>query len=265
MWERVDGLRAAEAVGIVTPDLLAESYARCRTFAVSEELASLNDDLGPGELKNLLQAHTRLLSYGRLVIGESLRDLAGHDLLLLTDADGRILELWADPTILAKASNHGLSPGASLAEKSAGTNAVAMALNLRMPVALNGQQHLCRLFRDWSCAAAPVFDHDGQMVGCVDISAAEGPLLEKAALARSISRELGRLMGSSIRHPRFAVTPRQRQVLSLFAQGASYKEIARELDISIKTVEEHLDAVRNKMGTKSRRACIKKAVELGLL
>ncbi|MDA8360754.1 MAG: LuxR C-terminal-related transcriptional regulator [Gammaproteobacteria bacterium] len=265
MWKGVSDLRAAEAANIITPDLLAESYARCRTFSVSAELAALHDRLGEGELKDLLQAHTRLLSYGRLVIAEALRDLAGHDLFLLTSPEGRLLELWADPAILAQASEHGLRPGTSLAESSAGTNAVAMALNLKVAVALRGEQHLCRLFWDWSCAASPIFDRDGELVGCVDISAGNGPLHEKLALARSISRELGRLMGGSPRRLPFAVTSRQRQVLDLFAQGASYKEIARHLDISIKTVEEHLDAVRNKMGTKSRRACIRKAVELGLL
>lgn len=62
------------------------------------------------------------------------------------------------------------------------------------------------------------------------------------------------------------LTARQQQVLILFAQGMSYKEIAREIGItSYKTVEEHLDAVREKLQVSHRRGCIQKAMSLGLL
>lgn len=62
------------------------------------------------------------------------------------------------------------------------------------------------------------------------------------------------------------LTRRQLQVLQLFAQGMGYKEIAREIGItSYKTVEEHLDAVREKLQVAHRRECIQKAMSLGLL
>lgn len=62
------------------------------------------------------------------------------------------------------------------------------------------------------------------------------------------------------------LTRRQLQVLQLFAQGMGYKEIAREIGItSYKTVEEHLDAVREKLQVAHRRECIHKAMSLGLL
>ncbi|MHB8252593.1 MAG: response regulator transcription factor [Acidiferrobacter sp.] len=265
MWRTIQPVRTAENIGIVTPDLLAQSYARCRGFEVPENQDRVRDTLGDGESKNLLQSNARLLTYGRLVIEEYMNDLKGADnLFVLTHPEGRILGLWARPEIISAVSELGLRPGSSLTENSAGTNAVAMALASQSPVALNGNQHLCRLFHHWSCAAAPIVSADGDLVGCLDISAGEGPVFEKLALARSIARELGRLVGNK-RHFAHGVTPRQREVLALFAQGASYKEIGKQLNISTKTVEEHIDAVRNKMGTKSRRACIKKAIEVGIL
>lgn len=266
MWKAMQRTRMSEGLGSIEPELLAQSYARCRVMDVPEDLAIIKDALGEGELKNCLQQHTKLITYARLVISECLYDLSdSHDLFLLTNAEGRILELWSHPDILTAANNVGLRPGASLAEGSAGTNAVGMALALQSTVSLNGSQHLCHIFRDWSCAAAPIISKDGDLLGCIDISAAAGPIREKMALARSIARELGRLVGNTHTPIRLGVTPRQRQVLALFALGSSYKEIARDLSISIKTVEEHLDAIRNKMGTKSRRACIKKAIDQGLL
>lgn len=63
----------------------------------------------------------------------------------------------------------------------------------------------------------------------------------------------------------YGLTARQQQVLILFAQGMSYKEIAREIGISsYKTVEDHLDAVREKLQVSHRRECIHKAMSLGL-
>lgn len=62
------------------------------------------------------------------------------------------------------------------------------------------------------------------------------------------------------------LTRRQLQVLQLFAQGKGYKEIARDIGItSYKTVEEHLDAVREKLQVGHRRECIQRAMSLGLL
>lgn len=62
------------------------------------------------------------------------------------------------------------------------------------------------------------------------------------------------------------LTRRQQEVLKLFAQGKGYKEIARDIGItSYKTVEEHLDAVREKLKVEHRRECIHKAMSLGLL
>lgn len=62
------------------------------------------------------------------------------------------------------------------------------------------------------------------------------------------------------------LTRRQLQALQLFAQGKGYKEIARDMGItSYKTVEEHLDAVREKLQVAHRRECIQKAISLGLL
>ncbi|HUW98297.1 MAG TPA: LuxR C-terminal-related transcriptional regulator [Acidiferrobacter sp.] len=265
MWKSIQTTRASEDFGIVTPDILAQSYERCRDYEVSEYQERVRDTFGDGETKNLLQRNARLLAYGRLVVEEYMADLKGtSNLFILTQAEGRILGLWSHPEIVAAANDFGLVPGTSLGEGSAGTTAVALALATQGPVALSGNQHLCHFFHDWSCAAAPIVSSDGDLVGCLDISTSDGPIHERLALARSIARELGRLVGNK-RRMSHGVTPRQREVLALFAQGLSYKAIGTQLSISIKTVEEHLDATRNKIGTKSRRACIKKAIELGIL
>jgi len=48
------------------------------------------------------------------------------------------------------------------------------------------------------------------------------------------------------------LTPREREVLRLIARGYTYKEIARELYISIKTVETHVSSVLRKLQLSTR-------------
>lgn len=48
------------------------------------------------------------------------------------------------------------------------------------------------------------------------------------------------------------LTPREREVLRLIARGFAYKQVARRLDISIKTVETHVSAVLRKLQLSSR-------------
>jgi len=48
------------------------------------------------------------------------------------------------------------------------------------------------------------------------------------------------------------LTPREREVLRLIARGYTYKEIARELFISVKTVESHVSSVLRKLQLSTR-------------
>lgn len=48
------------------------------------------------------------------------------------------------------------------------------------------------------------------------------------------------------------LTPREREVLRLIARGYAYKEVARELEISARTVESHVSAVLRKLQLSNR-------------
>jgi DNA-binding NarL/FixJ family response regulator len=57
------------------------------------------------------------------------------------------------------------------------------------------------------------------------------------------------------------LTPREREVLRLIARGYSYKELARELSISAKTVESHVSAVLRKLQLSTRYQLTRWAAE----
>jgi DNA-binding NarL/FixJ family response regulator len=61
------------------------------------------------------------------------------------------------------------------------------------------------------------------------------------------------------------LTLREREVLRLIARGYLYKEIARQLSISVKTVEAHVSAVLRKLQLSSRHELSRWAVERRLV
>ena len=61
------------------------------------------------------------------------------------------------------------------------------------------------------------------------------------------------------------LTPRERDVLNLLAEGLPNKAIAKRLGVSEHTVKFHLNAVLGKLGARSRTEAVTKAVRAGLL
>ncbi len=61
------------------------------------------------------------------------------------------------------------------------------------------------------------------------------------------------------------LSPREREVLRLIARGYTYKEIARELTISVKTVESHVSAVLRKLQLSTRHQLTKWATDRRLI
>lgn len=61
------------------------------------------------------------------------------------------------------------------------------------------------------------------------------------------------------------LTPRERDVVRLIAQGQTNREIGRNLAISIGTVKTHIEHIIGKLGVSDRTQAAVRAVELGLL
>jgi DNA-binding NarL/FixJ family response regulator len=61
------------------------------------------------------------------------------------------------------------------------------------------------------------------------------------------------------------LTAREREVLRLIARGYTYKEIARELTISIRTVETHVSSVLHKLQLSTRHQLTRWAAERRLI
>jgi DNA-binding NarL/FixJ family response regulator len=61
------------------------------------------------------------------------------------------------------------------------------------------------------------------------------------------------------------LSPREREVLGLLIEGASNKEIARALALSVHTVKFHIAAITDKLGARSRVEAVAIAIRCGLM
>ena len=61
------------------------------------------------------------------------------------------------------------------------------------------------------------------------------------------------------------LTPRQREILQLIAEGNSTKDIARKLDLSIKTVETHRAKLMRRLGVHHVAGLVRYAIRVGLV
>jgi DNA-binding NarL/FixJ family response regulator len=82
-------------------------------------------------------------------------------------------------------------------------------------------------------------------------------------LSPAISRKLAEAFSGGRSTP--GLTARQTQVLRLIALGNSSKEIARELDLSIKTVETHRTQIMDRLDIRDIAGLVRYAVRSGLV
>jgi len=92
--------------------------------------------------------------------------------------------------------------------------------------------------------------------------AAHGEPVFSPALAALVLGEFRRL--TQVTDPGAAISPREREVLQLVARGHTYREIAEELFISTKTVENHVRNILAKLHLNRRQELVRYALEHGL-
>lgn len=90
-----------------------------------------------------------------------------------------------------------------------------------------------------------------EIVAAIDAVAAGGTFLSPALSSR--------LFRSQNLRP--VLSPREREILSALGRGESSKQIARALDLSVRTVEAHRQAIKRKLDLSGQAELIKYAVE----
>jgi len=165
------GLRRAAWPDEPLPQEILDSWARC--FDAGLDIAHRPElpVLDAAELQRHREQTSRVRQLALSEIDSLFQQIAGSNFLLaFADSDGFILDLYADNRFSASASGERILPGSQWTEATAGTNGLGTALASGRPVAVNGPEHFFGSLSDISCAASPIRDADGRVVGAIDAS-----------------------------------------------------------------------------------------------
>jgi LuxR family transcriptional regulator, maltose regulon positive regulatory protein len=91
-----------------------------------------------------------------------------------------------------------------------------------------------------------------------------GPTLYLDSLLAAFAQEGGAVQATQPRLPD-SISPREREVLHLLAQGWSNQEIAEALVVTVETVKRHVSSLLSKLGVDNRTQAAMRARSLGLL
>ncbi|QGQ20627.1 GAF domain-containing protein [Cellulomonas sp. JZ18] len=151
--------------------VVAESWRRSRRVGVDPELPNPPVDLSDPELHRLRAAHP--ISGAVPVVRRLLVEPASGWVATFADETGRILWVDGDRDLRRPLDQVGLVEGAAWREDAVGTNGIGTALQTRRPLQVLSTEHWARVVHPWNCAAAPVRDPSGRLVGVLDVTGRE--------------------------------------------------------------------------------------------
>jgi DNA-binding NarL/FixJ family response regulator len=94
------------------------------------------------------------------------------------------------------------------------------------------------------------------------VAAVQALLVHRTFLSPGVSKLVvdGYLRGSNVETPADRLTPREREIVQLVAEGKSNKEVSSSLNISIKTVEAHRSHLMHKLNLSSVSDLVRYAI-----
>ena len=156
--------------GTLKPFIL-ESHARCEYLGLKTHESCDYSALMAADFQIALERNARLIVQAGSVLsmlGKSVADFGS--MIVLTDGTGTILRTQSQSTFIEQAEKVALRPGVSWAESAKGTNAIGTALMLESDVYIHGEEHYLQSNHFLSCAASPILDHSGNVIGILDAS-----------------------------------------------------------------------------------------------
>ena len=115
-----------------------------------------------------------------------------HYCLLITDADGIVIESYAPEGLEAEFQRSGLIPGAVWDERVAGTNGIAMSMQTGRVMTVFGDEHFYNCFHDLSCSTAPLTDAQNNLIGTITLVASASRRPDEHALCEPVLRRASR-------------------------------------------------------------------------
>jgi transcriptional regulator of acetoin/glycerol metabolism len=157
--------------GDLVPLPILRSWERCATLGLEMRSRPRIEPLTAQDMRSLHERCEGLRRICRPEIEALHADAQSTDsIVILTDAEGLVIDTVGSADFAEQAAQVSLRPGVPWREDATGTNAIGTALIERRPIAVHGAEHFFEMHRILSCAAMPILDPHGQLVGALDLS-----------------------------------------------------------------------------------------------
>jgi len=167
-----------------TANRITRSWIRClHDYQLDPGTCAEPEVVGAVELQERQARLADIQAVAKVEMANLYQQLAGSGYaIMLTDREGVLLNYFGDPAFTHAASKTGLAQGAVWSERVQGTNGMGTCLVEQRPITVHRDEHYLSRNIGLSCAAAPIFDHDGDLVGVLDASG-ESRLAQQHTLA----------------------------------------------------------------------------------
>ncbi|HBF51543.1 MAG TPA: sigma-54-dependent Fis family transcriptional regulator [Massilia sp.] len=167
-----------------TVNRITRSWIRClNDYQLDPGTCAEPEVVAPVELQERQARLADVQAVAKIEMANLYQQLAGSGYaIMLTDREGVLLNYFGDPAFTHAASKTGLAQGAVWSERVQGTNGMGTCLVERRPITVHRDEHYLSRNIGLSCAAAPIFDHEGDLVGVLDASG-ESRLAQQHTLA----------------------------------------------------------------------------------
>lgn len=152
-------------------DIIEQSHQRSKELGVIQNRLYSKTNFEEGELKLILNQNQTLIQAVKPHVSELYTYLKGSGyLIILTDKNGVVLILLGDEEVVAQAKKLNIIMGSLMSEENVGTNAMGTAINENKPVQITAQEHYISAYQSLTCAAAPIHDFRGQLLGTLNLT-----------------------------------------------------------------------------------------------
>ena len=162
---------AALPPGALPPVDILDSWVRCTRAQLDFSARPPARVVDSTELTWRRQRHDAVRRLALAEIETLIQQIAGSNFLLaFADPDGVVLDLCADNRFRLNDADAAIVAGSCWSEAVCGTNGFGTALATGRAVSVNGLEHFFSRHANLSCAAAPIRDAQGDIVGVLDAS-----------------------------------------------------------------------------------------------
>ncbi len=150
---------------------ISESWYRCKKADVNPYQHEGTTILSKEEFETQKEKNKSLLNVAQPHIHRLYDSITSLGMMaLIIDPDGYVLSVSGNKEILHRASAINFVEGIRWTENEVGTNAIGTVLQIGEPIMITGSEHYTIASHYWSCAAAPIRDAGGKLLGVIDVS-----------------------------------------------------------------------------------------------